>query len=140
MLLRIPSASLQEIVTLCVPGASPSGGDQFQDPDAPTLALADIGFSDSTVIVSSVPLGPLPKNSGFVEFTISPSSILSRVIVLEEGVVVFNPERSNFDFWEILSGASIVDVGKPSSLPGGRLLKSWTCPRIIGGTGLDDAR
>ena len=86
------------------------------------LTWADCG-SDSTVIVTAVPAGPSPKNSGLVEVTTSPSLRLVKVTVFADGVAVSSgivkPEEGVAS-----EGSPIEAFGIPSSEEGGRLLKS----------------
>ena len=95
-LLVIPEISFHVIVTLWAPGVKLFGGLQFHDPPLPTFILSVIGFSDSIFIVSSALAGPSPKNSGWVEVTVSPSSTLSRVTVPQEVGAPFSG-MLNFD-------------------------------------------
>lgn len=94
--------------------------------------------SDSTVIMIVVPEGPSPKNSGFVEVTISPSSMLSRVTVFAEGVAAVFSSTSNLDEGVASSGRPMEALGISLTSEGGRFLKSWVFPRIIDGTGRAD--
>jgi len=107
--LKIPLASRQAMVILWVPSESPSGGDQFQLPEGPTVISSVIG-SDSTVMVKVVLGGPSPKNSGLVLVTTSPSSRLSRVTVSDEGVGI-SLGTSKPDDGVGSSGNSIVALG-----------------------------
>ncbi len=134
--LKIPPASFHVIVIVCMPGSRLVGGLKFQSPFEGTLTEVVIG-SDSTVIVRVTPGGPSPKNAGFVVVTISPSSKLSKVTVEAEGVAVFSGTVKPDDGVEI-SGSPIEALGISLEEEGGRLLKSWTCPKIIEGTGLAD--
>jgi len=132
----MPLASLHEIVILWAPSLKPWEGLQFQLPVEGTLTEVEMG-SDSTVIVMVVPEGPSPKNSGFVEVIISPSSMLSRVTVFAEGVAVFS-STSNLDEGVAVSGRPMEALGIPLTSEGERFLKSWVSPRIIEGTGRAD--
>lgn len=80
---------------LCNPGSRSSGGVHAQSPDVPAVITSDWG-SDSTDTVTLVPGGASPKNSGLWVVITSPSSILSIVTWLEEGVAL-NPEMSKPD-------------------------------------------
>ena len=134
--LSIPLESRQTIVILWAPSANPCGELHFQLPFEGTLTDVVTG-SDSRVIVIVVPEGPSPKNSGFVEVTISPSSTLSKVTVVAEGVADFS-STSNLDEGVASSGRPMEALGISLTSEGGRFLKSWVSPRIIDGTGRAD--
>lgn len=91
--------------------------------------------SDLTVIVNFVPDGPVPKNSGFVVVITSPAFVLSRVTVLEE-VLPFGTE--NLEDEVDSEGSPTEAPGDVPSEFGGRFLKSYTCPRAMGGVGFAD--
>ncbi len=135
MVRNIPFSSLQESVNLCTPSSSSDGGLQFHFPPEP-IVISSVISSDSTVIVTSAPAGPSPKNSGFVEVTTSPSSRLSRVTAFVVADSEFSSDTSNLDSlvssWgsstsaEVISSFFIVSV----------FLKSCASPIIIIGVGL----
>jgi hypothetical protein len=120
---KMPLISLHERVILCSPGARPWGGVQLQSPEELTSVVEEMGFSDSTKIVISVPSGPLPKNWGLVEVMVSFSSTLSSVTFEASVVEVSASDKLNFDSWVAISPeASMFETGSSSSVLAGRFL------------------
>lgn len=95
MTLVIPVASIQETVNLCVPDGRLVGGVQVQVPLLAILKVSVIG-SDSTVMVTDCPAGPLPKNEGLLLVITSPSVMLSKMTLVGVGVPV-NTGKENLD-------------------------------------------
>ena len=120
--LIIPEASFHLMVIEWAPSVRSAGGVQFQSPEAGTVTFSVTG-SDSTVIVKVVPAGASPKNSGWVELTISPSETLSKVTVVAEGVAV-PPSTSKPEEGVASSGSPTVALGISPAVLGGRFLKS----------------
>ena len=134
--LNIPDASFQEMIILCVPSERSEGGVQAHSPLEGTLNSWVTG-SDSTVTVRAVPAGASPKNSGWVVVMTSPSLTLVKVTVVAEGVETC-PSTVKPDEGVACSGRLTEASGIPLTSLGGRFLKSWVCPMIIGGTGFAD--
>lgn len=136
-LLRIPLASLQETVILCVPSLSPSGGLHFQSPEEGTLTSSVTG-SDSTVIVKVIPAGASPKNSGSVLVTTSPLSWLVRVTDPAGAGLPPVPETSKPEMSSFSGGVPMDDEGISELWLTGLFLKSYEFPSTIVGTGFAD--
>ena len=109
-------------------------GLQLHVPKELTLTSSLIG-SDSTVMVKVAPSGPSPKNSGFEEVIISPSSRLCRDTGFSSGAGVASLVTSNPEVGAVSLGGETLDLGISPSSEEGRFLKSWICPKIMGGTG-----
>lgn len=120
--LFIPDVSIQDKVIVWAPGSRFDGGLQLHEPFEPTVALPDKTVSEWMEIVTSVPFGPSPKNSGFSLVIISPSVILSSVISFEVGTGV--PVILNLDSWVAFSGKVKSAFGFWLVVFGGKLLKS----------------
>lgn len=95
-----------------------------------------ISSGDSIRMVRVVPGGPSPKNSGLVVLTISPSSTLSRTTVSAEEVAISPSGTVNLDEGVLSSGSPILASGRPEAPLPVSCLKSWVCPRIMGGVAL----
>lgn len=119
---------------MCSPSSILSGGAQSHIPDW-FMEIWSVTGSDSRVIVTVVPGGPSPKNSGEVVVTTSPSSTLSRVTcsLFSPELVVLRPEE------EVGSGISRDDSGNSSVPLGETDLKSWLWPSVMGGIGFADS-
>ena len=99
------------------------------------MVISSLISSDSTVMVKIVAGGAFPKSSGWVVLTVSPSLMLSKVTIWEEGLAVpagiSKPETD-----DVSSGAVICASGFTDSWPEGRFLKSYVCPKTMVGIGL----
>lgn len=81
--------------------------------------------------------GASPKNSGSVVVITSPSLILCKVTVWEEGVAI-SSGTSNPEVCVVSWGTPSDALGVSEIELGGRFLKSCGCPRIMFGVGFAD--
>lgn len=78
--LKVPPASLKEIVIECSPGSRSSGGVQAQFPRLSTVTDPLTGVSEKTSISIICPGSPVPRNCGSVELISSSFSGFTIVV------------------------------------------------------------